>query len=91
VASLWVAELLISDRVAQKITRRHGISAAEVRDAVVCVRGLRWRWDTHPERGRRAVVSTTIRGRHCAVVLYPQLAAMRDTWTLGSVYFVSGN
>jgi len=86
--SLWVAELFISPATARKITDKHRITAQEVRDAVVCVRGLSWRWDVHPDRGARVVIVTTIRSRKCAVVLYPTDSAMRDAWNLGSVYFV---
>lgn len=86
--SLWVAELFISSATTRKITDKHHITAQEVRDAVVCVRGLSWRWDVHPDRGTRVVVVTTIRSRKCAVVLYPTGSPMRDAWNLGSVYFV---
>ena len=53
---LWVAELSISRRTAQKIAQVHGITEEELRDAVECVRGLYGRWDDDPERGRRALI-----------------------------------
>lgn len=69
--TVWVARLSISRRTAQKITQHHGITEVEVRDAVECVRGLYGRWDDHPERGRRALIDVTVRGRPATVVLYP--------------------
>jgi hypothetical protein len=40
VTRIWVAELRISRRTAQKIAQVHGITEDELRDAVECVRGL---------------------------------------------------
>jgi hypothetical protein len=85
---VWVAQLFISEAVAQKINQRHRIEPHEVRSEVVCVAGLRGRWDDHPERGRRAVIDISIRGRLAAVVLYPREHQMGDAWNLGSIYFV---
>jgi hypothetical protein len=48
---LWIAHLLISDRTAEKIINVHGIHPDDVRDAVVCVPGLRFSWDTRRDRG----------------------------------------
>lgn len=87
--SVWVADLAISDQVAQKIWQRHRIRPDEVRDAVVCVAGLPGRWDDHPERGRRAVIDITVRNQEATVVLYPRQHPMGDAWNLGSVYFVN--
>lgn len=86
--TVWVAELSISRRTVQKITQLHGITEEELREAVQCVRGLYGRWDDDPERGRRALIDVTVRGRPVAVVLYPAEHRMGDAWTLGSVYFV---
>lgn len=66
----------------------HGITEAEVRDAVECVRGLYGRWDDDPEQGRRALIDVTVRARPVTVVLYPSKHPMGDAWKLGSVYFV---
>lgn len=85
---LWVAELSISRRTAQKIAQAHGITEGELRDAVECVQGLYGRWDDDPERGRRAVIDVEIRGRPATVVLYSAAHPMGDAWKLGSVYFV---
>ncbi|MGH3997021.1 MAG: hypothetical protein ACRDTJ_06115 [Pseudonocardiaceae bacterium] len=73
--SLWVAQLMISDRTAQKIAQLHGITETEVRDSVQCVRGLYGRWDEDPERGRRALIDVVIRDRPATVVLYPSVSA----------------
>ncbi len=85
---VWVAILVVSDRVDQKIVHRYGISADEVRDAVVCVSGLPGRWDEHPQRGRRVLIDVQLRARLATVVLYPAEHPLEDAWNLGSVYFV---
>jgi hypothetical protein len=86
VATIWVADLRISRATAEKISGKHGISGQEVRDAVVCVPGLRFTWDDDPERGLRALVEADIRGP-VIVVLYPRPQdAYGDAWALGSVY-----
>lgn len=84
--TVWVARLHISARTAAKITQRHDITPDEVREAIVCVPGLRGRWHDHPERGRRALVDLLIRGRLAVAVLYPSDSALGDEWDLGSVY-----
>lgn len=85
-APLWVARLIISARTAEKLTGRHGLDWQEVHDAVVGVRGLRFVWDDDAERGRRALVEVTIRGRLCLVVLYPVADPSGDVYALGSAY-----
>lgn len=69
---VWVAKLHISDRTAQKIIQRHGVTPDEVIEAIVGVVGLRYVWSENPERGERAVIETVIRGRRVLVVLYPR-------------------
>jgi hypothetical protein len=83
---IWVARLKISRAVAHKISTEHGLQAVEVRDAVQCVRGLPFLWDDEPERGRRAIVETIIRGHRVAIVLYPTNDPLGDTYNLGSAY-----
>ena len=48
---VWVAKLHISDRTAQKIIQRHGVTPDEVIEAIVGVVGLRYVWSENPERG----------------------------------------
>jgi hypothetical protein len=83
---LWVAQLITSDATKQKLATKHGLDWREVNQAIVGVRGLRYIWDNHPERGRRALVEATIGGRSCVVVLYPVDDALGDVWALGSAY-----
>ena len=86
VEPIWVADLKISRATAEKISQKHHITGQEVRDAVVCVRGLQFTWDDDPERGLRAIVQTVIRVP-VEVVLYPRPTdAYGDAWSLGSVY-----
>ena len=67
---LWVAELLISDRTAEKVRNLHGLEPEAIRDAVVFRSGLTFGWHNHPDRGRRAIVDVRIDGRDVLVVLY---------------------
>jgi hypothetical protein len=86
VASLWVAHLIVSEATAQKLAAKHGLDWREVRDAIVCVRGLRYTWDHHPDRGIRALVEFRQRGRRCIAVLYPVGDLSGDVFALGSAY-----
>jgi hypothetical protein len=86
VEPLWVAHLIVSDATAQKLAARHDLDWRDVRDAIVCVRGLRYVWNHHPERGRRALVEIVLRGRRCMVVLYPVGEPSSDVFALGSAY-----
>jgi hypothetical protein len=83
---IWVARLKISHATAHKLSTLHGLQADEVREAVQCVPGLPIRWDDDPERGRRAIVETLIRGQKVAVVLYPANDPLGDAYHLGSAY-----
>jgi hypothetical protein len=85
-APLWVARLIVSQKTAEKLASRHGLDWHEVHDAVVCVAGLQYTWDVHPERGRRALVEAGIRGMRCLVVLYPVDDSAGDVYALGSAY-----
>jgi hypothetical protein len=84
--SLWVARLIVSQATRAKLSSRHHLDSDEVRDAIVCVAGLPYRWDDDPERGRRALVETDIRGIPVIVVLYPVLDPSGDVYALGSAY-----
>lgn len=86
VASLWVAHLIVSEATARKLTVRHGIEWRDVHDAIVCVRGLRYTWHVHPERGLRAMVEIRLGGRRCIAVLYPVGVPSSDVFALGSAY-----
>lgn len=80
----------MSERTQQKIIQKHGITAEEVRDAVMCVPGLDFAWHDHAQRGLRAIIKARIRGRKMLVVLYPAESAFGDAWHLGSAYFTDG-
>ncbi len=85
--SLWVAVLHISDRTAEKINGHHGLTAREVRDAVLCREGLAYTWEDHETRGLRAKVKVVIRGVDVLVVLYPDRNdPFQETFNLGSAY-----
>ena len=84
--TIWIAVLNISPRVAEKIWNRHELEPNDVRLAVVARTGLPFRWDDHPERGRRAVVETVIARKKVACVLYPVEHPLGGVWNLGGVY-----
>jgi len=86
VSSLWVARLLVSDATAQKQSAKHGLDWPEVHDAILCIRGLRFTWQHHPERGRRAMVEIVVQDRRCIAVLYPVSGPSKDVFALGSAY-----
>jgi len=83
---LWVARLIVSQATRAKLSSKHNLDSDEVRDAIVCVAGLSYRWDDDPERGRRALVEANIRGLTVIVVLYPVLDPSGDVYALGSAY-----
>ena len=85
--AIWVSELHISSRVAQKISSKHRLRTEDVRQAIVGVAGLRARRDTSPERGLRYLTSVEIDGHPCVAVLYPT-DRDEETFALGSVYRV---
>lgn len=84
----WVARLYVSDRTAEKLTRKHRLTVQEVEAAVLCVAGLRGVWDDHPERGHRFILEVFIRSRRVLVVLYPADDPLGGSWHLGSAYFI---
>ena len=83
---IWVARLKISRATAHKLSTVHGLQAAEIRDAVEGVRNLPCKWDDDPERGRRAIVQTFVRGQKVVVVLYRANDPLGDSYHLGSAY-----
>ncbi len=88
--SIWVDDLRISDATAKKLVEKHGLSADEVRSAVLRVPGLEYSWDNDPSRGLRAIISTRIREYTVLVVLYPRHEnPFGDSWNLGSAYPIS--
>ncbi len=87
VIPVWVGDLRISRRTADKIRRKHGLTPAEVRRAVVRVADLSYSWENHPTRGLRAIIRTRIRDNEVLVVLYPSRdSQFGDSWNLGSAY-----
>jgi hypothetical protein len=64
VAEVVVAELNISPFVEDKINRKHYLTAAEVREAVLYAHDAVAEWHQHPQYGLRLVVrGTTYAGR----------------------------
>jgi hypothetical protein len=84
---VYIAVVEIPPAVEAKILGR-GVTAAEVREAVVLTSVLRARWHRHPDRGwRLLVVGLTFAGRSIKVVLYP-VDANDGIWRLGTAFDV---
>lgn len=81
---IWVGVLRISPAVRSKLASKHHLVADEVAAAVERIPGLRCGWDDDPDRGLRALVRVTVRGRAVLVVLYP--TSETGVWNLGSAY-----
>jgi hypothetical protein len=92
VLTIWIEELRISERVAQKIIDEHRIDPAQVRAAVVQVQGLEVSWDFDRERGARVIVLTAMEVdgevSNVLIVLYPTENPMDHVWRLGSAYTI---
>jgi len=93
VLTIWIARLLISERVMRKIIDKHGIYPGEVRGAVERVEGLEFSWVYERERGRTSpyvIVRTKIREEDALVVLYPTDDPTDNEWRLASAYYLHG-
>ena len=86
--SIWIAKIHVSPKTATKLSTVHYLDAAEVRAELECRRGLRGRLDQHPERGLRALIYISVRGRRVLTVLYPAGDPFGEEWNLGSAYEV---
>lgn len=85
--SLWIADLIISQAVEAKLAQlsRH-VEADDVRQAVIGVAGLRYRWDHDRDRGPRVYVEISMGDDRVLVVLYPVDHPLGDVYALGSAY-----
>jgi len=83
---VWIAELLISDRTANKIAGKHGLETADVRAAILCGRPLLGKWSTNRHGKARILLRVQVAGRPCIVVIYP---AGDDVWHLASAYVLT--
>jgi hypothetical protein len=86
VPTLWIAQLIVSDRTAAKLASVHGLDHREVSAAIVGTRNLRYMWHDDPQRGRRAVVEALVEGRVCIIVLNPVNHPLGGVFALGSAY-----
>ena len=84
--ALWVAQLIISDRVSAKITSKHNIDAFDVRQAIVAVPGLRYRFRADPPRRPRYYVEFWVGSDRALAALYPVEHPLGDVYALGSAY-----
>ena len=83
---LWVSDLRISPRTAQKIQARHGLHPPDLKAAVVGQYGLHYSWDYDSERGLRAMVKVRVGGQLVLMVLYPRTGSDPHAFNLGSAY-----
>lgn len=89
---LWVARLHVSEATRNKLRDLHGLDADKVRAKIECQRNLPYRWNQHPERGRRVLVDVFFGRRRVRVVLYPKRRnnPFGDEFHLGSAYPLGG-
>lgn len=84
---LFIGQIICSEKVAQKINSKHGVTLDEVRDAVQWpARPLRASWlgsDLDPRGPRLALEGRTAQGRILRVVLYP-VDVDEGAWRLGT-------
>lgn len=86
VPSIWISDLLISERTVQKIIQVHHIDPDELRSQLVATEGLTYSEHIHPEYGLRALIVLTVRARKVLVVLFP--TSDPSVWNLGSAYHI---
>jgi hypothetical protein len=85
--SLWVADLIISPAVRAKLSdEKHRLDPDEVRQSIVAVQGLRFKWRSNLPRSRRVYVEISMGGDRVLAVLYPVDHPIGDVYTLGSAY-----
>ncbi|CAN5906251.1 hypothetical protein BH23ACT2_BH23ACT2_14740 [soil metagenome] len=85
--AVWVAELLVSEPAAAKITNRHHLDPVEVQAALLGVRGLAGRWDHDPVRGSRLLVRVGLGTDMVLAVLYPvESPPLGDVWALATAF-----
>lgn len=81
---VYIAVVLCSRGVEEKINSKHNVTLVEVREATVNTEVLASGWIWDEERGDRLlVVGTTYTGRELRVVLYPR-DPTDGVWTLGT-------
>lgn len=83
----YIAQVLpASESLRDKIHAKHGVTEAEVHEAVVLcdVESSEWSWDDQPDRGWRLLVTgRTYTGRRLFIVLYP-VDEDDGVWRLGT-------
>lgn len=80
----YIALVMKSPMVVDKIASKHGVASWEVDEAVVLTPVLDSWWDYDQERGwRLMVIGTTEARRRLLVVLYPEDEG-DGTWRLGT-------
>lgn len=84
--SLWVAELIISERTRAKITSYHNIDPNDVRQAIVAAEGLKYKHRSDEPRGPRYYVEFSIGPARVLAALYPVAHPLGDVYALGSAY-----
>ena len=86
-ATIWIADLWISEATRDKIHTKHSLNVDEVAQALIAVRGLPFRWHHHDERGWRVLIEISIDKQRVRAVLYPRPRDVYgDAWDLASAY-----
>jgi hypothetical protein len=84
---LYIGYVEISPAMEQKLMKKHGVTAEEVRDACQAPNRYRdARWHRHPVYGGRLLVrGSTREGRKLKIVLQP-IDLVDGTWRLRTAY-----
>ncbi len=79
----WISKLNVSAQTAAKVAGKHGYRVRDIRDAVVCRRGLRAHRDVD-HRGLRLFVRAVVDGNNVFIVVRPSEDV--DVYNLVTVY-----
>lgn len=80
--TVWIADILVSDRIAEKIRSKHGLDPDEIVSLVLSPPPRLGRYVTD-DRGTRLYVTVPLGNQTILVVLHPY---GDDVWRLASAY-----
>jgi uncharacterized DUF497 family protein len=81
-AKVWIGDILISERIEEKIRRKHGVRPEEVEEACRFGNHERVVWHDHHNYGRRLIVVGRTRGGRRLVVILSPVDEPNGVWSL---------
>lgn len=82
----WIAEILISDRMEEKIRTHRFVTGRQVRQACIPAAYDEARWDHHEEHGQRLAVACTTQDGVVLKVLLQPVDVAEGIWRLRTVW-----